>query len=196
MNYPKDIKAFYMRVNDDGKTVAAMDVLAPGIGEIIGGSQREERLDVLDARMAERGNRQGALRLVPRPAPLRHRAARRLRPRLRAHARLRHRARQRARRDPVSAHAGECKVLIDPCHVNRQPGSNEPTSALAYTRVDLFTQFAEQDPPAPILAFQATFDWALRFGQSPARRDRVVLRGTFGRRRIIVAASNFFLASA
>ena len=50
MNYPKDIKAFYMRMNDDGKTVAAMDVLAPGIGEIIGGSQREERLDVLDAR--------------------------------------------------------------------------------------------------------------------------------------------------
>jgi asparaginyl-tRNA synthetase len=55
MNYPKDIKAFYMRVNDDGRTVAAMDVLAPGIGEIIGGSQREERLDVLDARMVERG---------------------------------------------------------------------------------------------------------------------------------------------
>jgi len=52
-NYPKDIKAFYMRLNDDGNTVAAMDVLAPGIGEIIGGSQREERLDVLDARMAE-----------------------------------------------------------------------------------------------------------------------------------------------
>lgn len=50
-NYPKDIKAFYMRMNDDGKTVAAMDVLAPGIGEIIGGSQREERLDVLDERM-------------------------------------------------------------------------------------------------------------------------------------------------
>jgi asparaginyl-tRNA synthetase len=53
MNYPKEIKAFYMRVNDDSRTVAAMDVLAPGIGEIIGGSQREERLDVLDARMAE-----------------------------------------------------------------------------------------------------------------------------------------------
>jgi asparaginyl-tRNA synthetase len=51
MNYPKDIKAFYMRQNDDGRTVAAMDVLAPGIGEIIGGSQREERLDVLDARL-------------------------------------------------------------------------------------------------------------------------------------------------
>ena len=55
LNYPKEIKAFYMRVNEDDRTVAAMDVLAPGIGEIIGGSQREERLDVLDARMAERG---------------------------------------------------------------------------------------------------------------------------------------------
>jgi asparaginyl-tRNA synthetase len=55
MNYPKQIKAFYMRVNDDGKTVAAMDVLAPGIGELIGGSQREERLDVLDARLDEMG---------------------------------------------------------------------------------------------------------------------------------------------
>jgi asparaginyl-tRNA synthetase len=54
-DYPKDIKAFYMRLNDDGKTVAAMDVLAPGIGEIIGGSQREERLDVLDARLAAHG---------------------------------------------------------------------------------------------------------------------------------------------
>lgn len=54
-NYPKDIKAFYMRLNEDGKTVAAMDVLAPGIGEIIGGSQREERLDMLDKRLDEMG---------------------------------------------------------------------------------------------------------------------------------------------
>ena len=53
MNYPEGMKAFYMRLNDDGKTVAAMDVLAPGIGEIIGGSQREERLSVLDQRMAQ-----------------------------------------------------------------------------------------------------------------------------------------------
>jgi asparaginyl-tRNA synthetase len=53
MNYPEEIKAFYMRRNDDGRSVAAMDVLAPGIGEIIGGSQREERLDVLMQRMAE-----------------------------------------------------------------------------------------------------------------------------------------------
>ncbi|MCM1149131.1 MAG: asparagine--tRNA ligase [Butyricicoccus sp.] len=54
-DYPKEIKAFYMRVNDDGRTVAAADCLVPGIGEIIGGSQREERLDVLSARMAELG---------------------------------------------------------------------------------------------------------------------------------------------
>lgn len=52
-NYPKDIKAFYMRQNDDGKTVAAMDILAPGIGEIVGGSQREERLELLTARMKD-----------------------------------------------------------------------------------------------------------------------------------------------
>jgi len=53
MNYPTEIKAFYMRLSDDGKTVAALDVLAPGIGEIIGGAQREERLDVLERRMDE-----------------------------------------------------------------------------------------------------------------------------------------------
>ena len=52
-NYPKEIKAFYMRQNEDGKTVAAMDILAPGIGEIVGGSQREERLDKLETRMKE-----------------------------------------------------------------------------------------------------------------------------------------------
>jgi asparaginyl-tRNA synthetase len=52
-NYPKDIKAFYMRQNDDGKTVAAMDILAPGIGEIVGGSQREERLEKLLERMEQ-----------------------------------------------------------------------------------------------------------------------------------------------
>lgn len=55
IDYPKDIKAFYMRLNDDGKTVAGCDMLVPGVGEIIGGSQREERLDVLRARMKEMG---------------------------------------------------------------------------------------------------------------------------------------------
>jgi asparaginyl-tRNA synthetase len=55
MDYPKSIKAFYMRQNDDQKTVAAMDVLVPKIGEIIGGSQREERLDNLDRRIEEMG---------------------------------------------------------------------------------------------------------------------------------------------
>jgi len=55
MNYPQEIKAFYMRANDDGKTCAAMDVLVPGVGELIGGSQREERLDVLSEKMAKHG---------------------------------------------------------------------------------------------------------------------------------------------
>lgn len=55
IDYPKDIKAFYMRLNEDGKTVAAMDLLVPGVGEIIGGSQREERLDNLEKRMDELG---------------------------------------------------------------------------------------------------------------------------------------------
>jgi asparaginyl-tRNA synthetase len=54
-DYPTTIKSFYMRSNDDDRTVAAMDVLVPGVGEIIGGSQREERLDVLKTRMAEQG---------------------------------------------------------------------------------------------------------------------------------------------
>ena len=54
-DYPKEIKAFYMRLNDDGKTVAAADLLVPGIGELIGGSQREERLDVLLQKMQECG---------------------------------------------------------------------------------------------------------------------------------------------
>jgi len=55
IDYPKDIKAFYMRMNEDGKTVSAMDLLVPGVGEIIGGSQREERLDMLDARIKDMG---------------------------------------------------------------------------------------------------------------------------------------------
>jgi len=55
INYPKEIKAFYMRVNDDNKTVAAMDLLVPGVGEIIGGSQREERLDVLTQKIIDNG---------------------------------------------------------------------------------------------------------------------------------------------
>lgn len=61
-NYPKEIKAFYMRLNDDGKTVAAADLLAPGVGEIIGGSQREERLDVLEKKIKDMGMKSEELR--------------------------------------------------------------------------------------------------------------------------------------
>jgi len=74
-DYPKEIKAFYMRQNDDGRTVAAMDVLFPRCGEIVGGSQREERPDVLDARVAELGLDAAALAWSPRA-----RAARAQRP--------------------------------------------------------------------------------------------------------------------
>jgi asparaginyl-tRNA synthetase len=55
INYPRDIKSFFMRQNDDGKTVAAMDLLVPKVGEIIGGSQREERADMLERRMGQLG---------------------------------------------------------------------------------------------------------------------------------------------
>ena len=79
-DYPKEIKAFYMRLNDDGKTVAAADCLVPGIGEIIGGSQREERLDVLEARMQELGMNPEDYWWYLRPAALRLLQARRLRP--------------------------------------------------------------------------------------------------------------------
>jgi asparaginyl-tRNA synthetase len=109
-NYPKDIKAFYMRVNDDGKTVAAMDVLAPGMGEIIGGSQREERLQVLDARMEERGIDRQHYGWY-RDLPVRNGAARGLRPRLRAHPCVRYRSVQCPRRDPISEDTGERKIL-------------------------------------------------------------------------------------
>ena len=111
MNYPKEIKAFYMRLNDDDKTVAAMDVLAPGIGEIIGGSQREERLDVSTGVWRSRSGPEGLL-VVPRSTALRHRAARRLRPRPGTHHHLRHGHGQHPRRDPVPAHARARCVLV------------------------------------------------------------------------------------
>ncbi len=83
-DYPRTIKPFYMRLNDDGRTVRAMDVLVPKVGEIIGGSQREERLDVLEMRMKEQELEPGKLLVVSRSAAVRHRAAFRLRPGRRA----------------------------------------------------------------------------------------------------------------
>ena len=125
MNYPEQIKAFYMRLNDDGKTVAAMDVLAPGIGEIIGGiAARGAPRRARRAHGAVRP-RSGALRVVPRLPPLRHRAARRLRPRLRAPGRVRLRPGQHPRRDPVPARAGHGGVLRWAC----SPSANSCSSA-------------------------------------------------------------------
>ena len=111
-DYPKEIKAFYMRGNDDGKTVAAMDVLAPRIGEIIGGSQREERHDVLLEKIRAHGRsrpeRRGLL-VVSGSAPLRRRPARRLRPGLRAHDDVPDRHEEHPRRDSLPPHPGNAE---------------------------------------------------------------------------------------
>ena len=118
-DYPRTLKPFYMRLNDDGKTVRAMDVLVPRVGEIIGGSQREERLDVLEQRMREQKLEPGRLLVVSRPAPLRHGAARRLRPGAGADDAVRHRHGQHPRRDPVPAHAGQCGILNSPARLSQ-----------------------------------------------------------------------------
>ena len=110
MNYPKDIKAFYMRLNDDNQTVAAMDVLAPGLGEIIGGSQREERLDVLDARMAEmkiEADGHGGTATYGAMGPYHTLGSARLRT---SHS-IRNGCRQHSRCHPVSAHGAKCRFL-------------------------------------------------------------------------------------
>ena len=82
LNYPKDIKAFYMRQNDDGKTVAAMDLLVPKVGEIIGGSQREERLDFLERRIDGDGDQQTGAFLVSRQQTMGLLSPLRIRPRV------------------------------------------------------------------------------------------------------------------
>jgi hypothetical protein len=112
-DYPKEIKAFYMRRNDDGKTVAAMDLLVPKIGELIGGSQREERLDVLEAPSPAAASTRRLL-LVPRHPPLRHGPPRGLRPRLRAPRHVRHRHGEHPRRRPVPPHAAELRISRRP----------------------------------------------------------------------------------
>ena len=113
-DYPKEIKAFYMRANDDGKTVAAMDVLAPRIGEIIGGSQREERHDVLLQRirdMAAHGLKEEAYWWYLDLRRFGGVRARRLRHGLRAHDDVPHRHEEHPRRHPLPAHARQRGVL-------------------------------------------------------------------------------------
>ena len=110
-DYPKAIKAFYMRDNDDGKTVRAMDVLAPRIGEIIGGSQREERHDVLLEKIRAGRPSRRSLLVVPRASQVRFGAARRLRPGARAHADVPHRHEEHPRRHPLLSRARERRIL-------------------------------------------------------------------------------------
>ena len=114
LNYPKEIKAFYMRQNSDGRTVAAMDLLVPKVGEIIGGSQREERLDRLTTRMAEMGISQEPLLVVSGQPPLGELPPRRLWAGLRAAGDVPHRHGQHPGRDPLPAHAAPRRVLSHP----------------------------------------------------------------------------------
>ena len=79
-DYPKEIKAFYMKLNEDGKTVAAIDCLVPGIGEIIGGSQREDSLEKLTARMDELGLKERGLPVLPGSSQIRFCSPLRFRP--------------------------------------------------------------------------------------------------------------------
>ncbi len=111
-DYPRTLKPFYMRVNDDGKTVRAMDVLVPGVGEIIGGSQREERLDDPRAAHERAGSRSRGVLVVPRLAPLWHGTAFGLRPGAGTHYPVFDRHGQHPRRDPLPAHAGQRGVLM------------------------------------------------------------------------------------
>ena len=120
IDYPKEIKAFYMRLNDDERTVAAMDVLAPGIGEIVGGSQREERLDVLDARIEEMGLERAAYwwyRDLRRYGTVPHAGFGLGFDRALA---IRHRHGQHPRRDPLPADAGQRRVLGTPTRPYRR----------------------------------------------------------------------------
>ena len=135
-DYPVGIKAFYMYRNDDGRSVRAMDVLVPKLGEIIGGSQREHRLDVLRERLRDCGAHRGALRLVPRPAPPRLRPPRRLRSRLRARRPVHDRHGQHPGRDPLPARAGLRGVL------SRLPGR-----AAAAHRLDAAARGWRRLPP-------------------------------------------------
>ena len=142
-DYPKEIKAFYMRLNDDGKTVAAADCLVPGIGEIIGGSQREERLDLLERRIQELGMDPDDLQVLLRPAPLWRLPPRRLRPGLRAHGHVPDRCQQHPRRSAPPQNGWKCGFLRIGKLENTQLPSGGGTSAAA---VAAYKRFAKAKP--------------------------------------------------
>ena len=157
-NYPREIKPFYMRLNDDGKTVTAMDVLVPGIGEVIGGAQREERLEQLLENMKFHKLKPEDYWWYAGPAPLRHRAARRVRPGLRAAADVPDRRVKHPRRDPVRAHARQRGVLnLHPLSSHSMgegnwftrlefvPTPQEPDSSTASARPPIASHY----PPLP-----------------------------------------------
>ncbi len=110
-DFPFDFKAFYMRRNDDGKTVAAMDVLVPQIGEIVGGSQREERLDVLADSMRIKGIGRGSLLVVSRLAAIRQCTPCRVRSRTRTRRAIRDRYAEHSGCHPVPAFASQRRIL-------------------------------------------------------------------------------------
>ena len=142
-DYPKEIKAFYMRANDDGKTVRAMDVLAPRIGEIIGGSQREERYDVLLDKIRAQELERGGVLVVSGAAQVRQRAPRRLRPGLRAPDALPHRHEEHPRRDPVPAHARQRGVLRSVVNNGRNVGKLTGVKTMSVSQMQAQVRLTE-----------------------------------------------------
>ena len=131
-NYPKEIKPFYMRLNDDGKTVTAMDLLVPGIGEIVGGSQREERLEVLEENMRRHRHGSRRLQMVSRSSALRHGPTLRFRPRFRADAHVHHRRVEYPRCDSLRSNARQRRILdgrVVHSGLQNEPDKPEPKNA-------------------------------------------------------------------
>ena len=119
-NYPKEIKPFYMRVNDDGKTVTAMDLLVPGIGEIVGGSQREERIDVLEENMRRHNMDPADYKWYLDLRRYGHCAAFRLRARVRANVDVHYRCIEHPGCHSLCSHTWQRRILIRELRFDRR----------------------------------------------------------------------------